>query len=178
MMFDLNQDNFYLLVAWGSIGGGGIPLHHKGRTLTSKPVDFAYPPTAIEIMDGKASVDHLIPGKKRDMPPANGFSFPSPVKDYSNEIDLARQKMVDDMKQSPLFKYLQESNTDFLWVNVQAQNALKTRIPHHVRTDLNSFATSFSNLYSYRSCLEPYWRLRRPAGVLRADERLLRQPEL
>ena len=59
--FDLAQDNFYLLVAWGTMDNMGRVNHHKMRTLTSKPIDFGYPPTANEIMSQKDGIMFAVP---------------------------------------------------------------------------------------------------------------------
>ena len=63
--FDLAQDNFYLLVAWGTMDSRGQPQHHKMRTLTSKPIDFAYPPTANEIMSQNPLMSPQAPSRGR-----------------------------------------------------------------------------------------------------------------
>ena len=63
--FDLAQDNFYLLVAWGTMDSRGQPQHHKMRTLTSKPIDFAYPPTANEIMSQNPPMSPQAPSRSR-----------------------------------------------------------------------------------------------------------------
>jgi hypothetical protein len=50
-----------LLVAWGTMDATGRPNHHKMRTMTSKPIDFGYPPTVNEIMSSKNGVYYEAP---------------------------------------------------------------------------------------------------------------------
>jgi hypothetical protein len=71
--FDLAQDNFYLLVAWGTMDATGRPNHHKMRTMTSKPIDFGYPPTVNEIMSSKNGVYYEAPANSAT--DTTGYSY-------------------------------------------------------------------------------------------------------